>query len=95
MDADLAERLDALLRRRGTSRIEGYQRIFRWFLDQVPTIQVGVLDQLPEDIAPDIARMVLTRMAGETATPEGKAATLDAKTRRSEPAPAGKRSTSR
>lgn len=57
--------LDEILKLRGMNRTEWLARVTRWFLDAPPTVQQGVLGQLPEDV--DLAQIVLERMATEQA----------------------------
>ena len=58
------EQVTAIFDKRGVSKTEGTKRLFEWFVQEESTIQQGVLRQLPEDMAPLLARLILNRMAG-------------------------------
>ncbi len=58
--------IDEACRRYGMSQIELASRVYRWFAEQDETIQAAILDILPEDVAPDIARLLLERLAEES-----------------------------
>lgn len=65
LDAELVERFRSFCEDKGMAQKVVVTKIFNWFLDQDPTIQLSVLGMFPESIAPDIARLILQRMAGE------------------------------
>ena len=66
---DLKKRIKAIFAKRGIDRTKGVERIMAWFVEQPQVIQQHILGQLPDDLAPDIARMVLESMNGKTKHP--------------------------
>ena len=49
--------------RTGMTQIEMFGRLARWFADQDMVLQQAILGQIPPQIAPDVARIALDRMA--------------------------------
>jgi hypothetical protein len=47
----------------GMTQVAVLSRIVQWFAAQPETIQAAVLGRYPVDIAPDIAKLLLERMA--------------------------------
>ena len=71
--------------RYGMSQIELASRLYRWFGDQDEAIQATILDLFPGSVAPDVARLVLKKMASQKPT-VAKAAKRAATSKRSTPA---------
>ena len=51
--------------RYGMSQIELASRLYRWFGDQPEEIQATILDLLPHSVAPDVAKLVLQKLASQ------------------------------
>jgi len=47
----------------GMTQVAVLSRIVQWFAAQPETIQAAVLGRYPAEIAPDVARLILERMA--------------------------------
>lgn len=62
IDSDVSGAMDELFKRRGVGRSEGMTRMMRWFLDAPESVQQDMLEQLPEDLRPNIARLVYEYM---------------------------------
>ena len=51
----------------GMTQKEMVRRLINWFCDQDRVVQQVILGQIPEEIAPDVAQIILAKMAaGET-----------------------------
>ncbi|MDX1683372.1 MAG: hypothetical protein R3336_09645 [Phycisphaeraceae bacterium] len=50
----------------GMTQKEMVSRLIHWFCEQDRTVQQLVLGQIPEEIAPDVAEMVLKKMKEQT-----------------------------
>jgi ubiquinone biosynthesis protein COQ9 len=61
-DAELADFQTAIGH---VGQAEAVRQLVRWFTEQPEAIRLAVLDVLPADLRPDIARLMLERMAGE------------------------------
>jgi len=59
------EVIESVSRRYGMSQIEMASRLFQWFAEQDETVQTAILGLIPASIAPDVARILLERMAEE------------------------------
>ena len=57
------EQLKQLRQRNGMTQRELTARLIEWFCQQDQVVQQAVLGQIPESIAPDVARMLLARMS--------------------------------
>ena len=57
------EQLKQLRQRNGMTQRELMARLIEWFCQQDQVVQQTVLGQIPESIAPDVARMLLARMS--------------------------------
>jgi len=57
------DRLEQLREWNGMTQKELVSRIINWFCGQDRVLQQIVLGQIPEEIAPDVAKMVLERLA--------------------------------
>jgi hypothetical protein len=55
--------IEAVCERYGMSQIELASRLYTWLADQDEVLQAAVLGILPDSVAPDVAEMVLQRMA--------------------------------
>ena len=62
-DADALDEFTEFYRKLGMSQREAGSRIFAWFNRQSPLIRQQILQPMPEEVAPDIARIILERMA--------------------------------
>ncbi len=49
--------------RLGMSKVVILSRLVEWFASQSETVQQGVLGVMPRDSSPDVARIILARMA--------------------------------
>jgi hypothetical protein len=56
--------IEAVGERYGMSQIELASRLYTWLAGQDEVVQAAVLGILPEAVAPDVARLVLERLAG-------------------------------
>lgn len=82
-DVDSVEAFAAFYKQLGMNQKEAGSRLFTWFNQQSPLIRQHILQPMPEEVAPDIARIVLERMAEQdrlrnndsSPTPEQKTAT--------------------
>lgn len=62
--------IEAMCERYGMSQIELAGRLYQWAAEQEEVVQAAILGILPDDVAPDIARLVLRRLAeGEADAP--------------------------
>lgn len=62
-DADHIDDFTVFFKRLGMSQREAGSRLFEWFNRQSPLIRQHILQPMPEEVAPDIARIILERMA--------------------------------
>lgn len=62
-DADLIDEFTDFYKQLGMSQREAGSRLFAWFNAQSPLIRRHIFEPLPDDVAPDIARIILERMA--------------------------------
>ncbi|MEM9883476.1 MAG: hypothetical protein AAF800_11210 [Planctomycetota bacterium] len=62
-DADLIDEFTEFYKKLGMSQREAGSRLFAWFNKQSPLIRRHIFEPLPDDVAPDIARIILERMA--------------------------------
>ena len=62
----LKQRFDALVDDAGMSQINGVNRLIEWFCSQDEVTRAVVLGMVPKSIAPDVARMVLERLANQS-----------------------------
>ena len=60
---DVSGPADEVFSRFGMSRAEALERLLAWVAESDDVVQAAVLGSLPESIAPDIARLVLEKMA--------------------------------
>lgn len=61
--------IESMCERYGMSQIELASRLYQWAAEQEEVVQAAVLGILPDDVAPDVARLVLTRLAeGDSAS---------------------------
>jgi len=58
--------LERVRRRNGMTQKELMSRLINWFCTQTEITQQAVLGQIPREIAPDVAKMVLERLAAGT-----------------------------
>ncbi|MBI1368962.1 MAG: hypothetical protein GC162_09950 [Planctomycetes bacterium] len=75
--------IESMCQRYGMSQVELASRLYLWLSEQDELIQTAVLGILPESVAPDIAAMVLRKLAGESGTPAGRSAKAARTSRRS------------
>lgn len=74
------QRLEQLRAWNGMTQKEMVSRLITWFCNQDRVIQQVVLGQIPEEIAPDVAVVMLERMAAvRQDRPQGGAATVEDK----------------
>ncbi|MEX2672218.1 MAG: hypothetical protein WD294_08930 [Phycisphaeraceae bacterium] len=55
--------IESMCDRYGMSQIEMASRLYQWACTQDEVVQAAILGILPEDVAPDVAKLVLKRMA--------------------------------
>lgn len=60
---DVRQRFEALYTEKGMTQIAAATRVFDWFMAQDETVQAAVLGLVPKNVAPDVARLILERMA--------------------------------
>ena len=72
-DADAVDEFTEFYRKLGMSQREAGSRIFAWFNQQSPLIRQHILQPMPEEVAPDIARIILERMAEQERQIEARA----------------------
>ncbi|QDU32031.1 hypothetical protein KS4_00590 [Poriferisphaera corsica] len=60
------DRLEKLRNWNGMTQKEMVSRVLGWFCDQDRVVQQIILGQIPEDIAPDVATLMLKRMNEDT-----------------------------
>ncbi len=70
VEPDAKQAIDAACQRYGMSQIELASRMYRWFARQDETVQASILDLLPSALAPDVAKLVLQRLAAEADEPQ-------------------------
>ena len=58
--------IEAVCRRYGMSQVEMASRLYTWFAQQDEVLQTAVLDILPRAVRPDVAELMLQRLAGES-----------------------------
>lgn len=58
------KKLATLSDRHGMTQVAMMSRLVEWFASQSEEIQAAVVGRYPEKIAPDIARILLKKMAG-------------------------------
>ena len=68
--AQAKQRLSDLTQRNGMTQVAVTSRLIEWFANQPDTIQAAILGRYPKEIEPEIARLILNRMAH--AVPNGK-----------------------
>lgn len=56
-------RLNELSDKAGMTQVSMLSRLVEWFANQSDMIQASVLGQYPKEIEPDIAKLILKRMA--------------------------------
>src|SRR5690606_12103764 len=59
--------------RYGMSQIELASRMYAWFAEQDEVVQAAILDLLPRELAPDVARLALRRLASHEHTAAAQA----------------------
>ena len=62
-DADHLDEFTSFHQRLGMSQREAGSRLFAWFNRQSPLIRQQILQPMPDEVAPDIAKIILERMA--------------------------------
>lgn len=62
-DVDSIEGFATFHKQLGMNQREAASRLFTWFNQQSPLIRQHILQPMPEEVAPDIARIILERMA--------------------------------
>jgi hypothetical protein len=60
-------KLSALVETNGMTQVATISRLLDWFSCQSPVIHAVVLGKLPAEIAPDVARLILQKMAEKKA----------------------------
>jgi hypothetical protein len=85
---DAKDAIEQVADRYGMSQIEMASRLYRWFAEQNEEIQATILDLLPRSVAPDVARLVLKKMAAQ----KPKAAKRAAASTRTTPAKGNRKS---
>lgn len=60
---ELKDSFDRVCDEKGISRVVAANRLIKWFADQDGLFQSIILDQLPDDSVPDVARVILKRLA--------------------------------
>ncbi|QNN21197.1 hypothetical protein HED60_02550 [Planctomycetales bacterium ZRK34] len=66
--------IEAVCRRYGMSQVEMASRLYTWFAQQDEVLQTAVLDILPRAVRPDVAELMLRRLAEETSGASGDSA---------------------
>ncbi len=67
------ERLEKLREWNGMTQKELVGRVINWFCSQDRVVQQIILGQIPEEVAPDVAMVVLKRIAAiRTGEPSGR-----------------------
>jgi hypothetical protein len=61
--ADEIEEFTQFFKHLGMTQREAGSRLFAWFNRQSPLIRQQILQPMPEEVAPDIAKIILERMA--------------------------------
>ena len=62
-DAHHLEEFEIFFKQMGMTQKSAGSRLFAWFNQQSPLIRQHILQPMPDEVAPDIARIVLERMA--------------------------------
>lgn len=65
LTASAKQKLSNLSERHGMTQVAMMSRIVEWFAAQSELIQAAVLGRYPAEIQADVAKLILTRMAGE------------------------------
>ena len=60
------QRLGKITDRHGITQVAMLSRLVEWFATVDPTLQGAILDQFPESISADIARLVLEKIASDS-----------------------------
>jgi hypothetical protein len=55
--------LEDVCEKNGMTQVAVSSRLVEWFADQSDMLQAAILGHYPREIEPDIARIILTRMA--------------------------------
>ena len=58
-------KLATLSDRHGMTQVAMMSRLVEWFASQSEHIQSAVMGHYPSDLEPDVAKLILKRMAGE------------------------------
>jgi hypothetical protein len=58
-------KLSTLSDRHGMTQVAMMSRVVEWFASQGDLIQSAVLGRYPSEVEPDVAKLILKRMAGE------------------------------
>ena len=69
VDRKAKEVIEAIADELGMKEIGVASRVYKWFADQDPVIQRGVLGLLPPTYEKEIIRLALERLAADTAKP--------------------------
>lgn len=64
LSAASKKKLATLSDRHGMTQVAMMSRLVEWFASQPEEIQAAVVGRYPDKIAPDVARMLLKKMAG-------------------------------
>ena len=59
------QKLATLSDRHGMTQVAMMSRLVEWFAGQSELIQAAVMSRYPAEIEPDVARMILKKMAGD------------------------------
>jgi hypothetical protein len=65
LTAGAKQRLATLSDRHGMTQVAMMSRLVEWFSSQNELIQGAVMGHYPGEIEPDVAKLILKRMAGE------------------------------
>ena len=57
--------LSSITERNGMTQVAVMSRLVKWFNAQPDSIQGAILGRYPKDVEPDIAKLILRRIAGE------------------------------
>jgi hypothetical protein len=59
------QKLGAMSDRHGMTQVAMMSRLVEWFASQGELIQSACLGRYPSEVEPDVAKLILKRMAGE------------------------------
>jgi hypothetical protein len=65
LTASAKQKLSSLSEAKGMTQVAMMSRLVEWFSVQPPTIQAATLGQFPDEIRPDVARLILKQMVDQ------------------------------